>query len=327
MKKISVIVPMYNEEENVKKFYNETQTVLQKIQDKYDYEMIFIDDGSKDKTLELLKEISKTDNKINIISFSRNFGKESGIHAGLAKSTGDIVVLLDGDLQHDPQLIPEMLKYIEEGYDTVTTIRNRKGESKIKSLLSRMFYVVMPKTDNVKLQQGAQDYRMMTRQVVDAILEMDEYNRFSKGLFEWVGFKTKYIETNNRTRNAGTTKWNYSKLLHYAIEGITSFSIKPLKIATIIGAIISIISLILAVQIVMQTLIEGKDVPGYASTITAVLFIGGIQLITIGILSEYIGKIYLEIKHRPKYIIKENISGENTKNNYCERNKNDEKDN
>lgn len=327
MKKISVIVPMYNEEENVKKFYNETQTVLQKIQDKYDYEMIFIDDGSKDKTLELLKEISKTDNKINIISFSRNFGKESGIHAGLAKSTGDIVVLLDGDLQHDPQLIPEMLKYIEEGYDTVTTIRNRKGESKIKSLLSRMFYVVMPKTDNVKLQQGAQDYRMMTRQVVDAILEMDEYNRFSKGLFEWVGFKTKYIETNNRTRNAGTTKWNYSKLFHYAIEGITSFSIKPLKIATIIGAIISIISLILAVQIVMQTLIEGKDVPGYASTITAVLFIGGIQLITIGILSEYIGKIYLEIKHRPKYIIKENISGENTKNNYCERNKNDEKDN
>lgn len=327
MKKISVIVPMYNEEENVKKFYNETQTVLQKIQDKYNYEMIFIDDGSKDKTLELLKEISKTDNKINIISFSRNFGKESGIHAGLTKSTGDIVVLLDGDLQHDPQLIPEMLKYIEEGYDTVTTIRNRKGESKIKSLFSRMFYLIMPKSENVKLQQGAQDFRMMTRQVVDAILEMDEYNRFSKGLFEWVGFKTKYIETNNRTRNAGTTKWNYSKLFHYAIEGITSFSIKPLKIATIVGAIISIISLILAVEIVMQTLIEGKDVPGYASTITAVLFIGGIQLITIGILSEYIGKIYLEIKHRPKYIIKENISGENTENNYCERNKDDEKDN
>ncbi len=313
MKKISLIVPMYNEEENVKKFYEETKEVLQNIKNSYDYELIFIDDGSTDNTLVLLKELAKIDGKIKIISFSRNFGKESGIYAGLSKAKGDVVVLLDADLQNDPKLIIEMLSYIEEGYDTVTTIRNRKGESKIKSLFSRMFYVVMSKGDNVNLKQGAQDFRMMTAQVVKAILDMDECNRFSKGIFEWVGFKTKYIEVENRPRNAGSSKWSFKKLFNYAVEGITSFSIRPLKIATITGLIISILSLVLALQIVMQTLIDGKDIPGYASTITAILFIGGIQLITIGILSEYIGKIYLEIKHRPKYIIKEEISVENNK--------------
>lgn len=313
MKKISLIVPMYNEEENVQQFYDETKEVLQSIKNTYDYELIFIDDGSKDNTLALLKELAKIDGKIKIISFSRNFGKESGIYAGLSKAKGDVVVLLDADLQNDPKLIIEMLTYIEDGYDTVTTIRNRKGESKIKSLFSRLFYVVMSKGDNVNLKQGAQDFRMMTAQVVKAICEMDECNRFSKGIFEWVGFKTKYIEVENRPRNAGTTKWSFKKLFNYAIEGITSFSIRPLKIATITGLIISILSLILALQIVMQTLIDGKDIPGYASTITAILFIGGIQLITIGILSEYIGKIYLEIKHRPKYIIKEEIDVENNK--------------
>ena len=313
MEKISLIVPMYNEEENVKKFYEETNKVLQNIKNSYDYELIFIDDGSTDNTLVLLKELAKIDGKIKIISFSRNFGKESGIYAGLSKAKGEVVVLLDADLQNDPKLIIEMLSYIEEGYDTVTTIRNRKGESKIKSLFSRMFYVVMSKGDNVNLKQGAQDFRMMTAQVVKAILEMDECNRFSKGIFEWVGFKTKYIEVENRPRNAGSSKWNFKKLFSYAVEGITSFSIRPLKIATITGLIISILSLVLALQIVMQTLIDGKDIPGYASTITAILFIGGIQLITIGILSEYIGKIYMEIKHRPKYIIKEEISVENNK--------------
>lgn len=306
MKKISLIVPAYNEQDVLELFYKETKNVLEKIKDKYDYEIIFIDDGSKDKTLDILKELRNLDKKINIIRFSRNFGKEAGMYAGLSNSTGDLIVLLDADLQNDPKIIIEMIKYIEQGYDIVTTLRNRNGEPKIKSLFANIFYKLMKNTD-LQLQKGTQDFRMMTRQVVDSILELKEYNRFSKGIFNWVGFETKYIEVENRKRVAGETKWNYIRLIKYAIEGITSFTVKPLKIATIVGIIISIISFILAVEIVMQTLIMGKDIPGYASIITSVLFIGGIQLITIGILSEYVGKIYLEIKGRPQYIIKEKI--------------------
>ena len=242
---------------------------------------------------------------VNIISFSRNFGKEAAMYAGLNNSTGDYVVIMDADLQHEPKVILQMLKYIEEGYDTVTTIRNRKDESKINSGFAKIFYEIMNGEKNLELKQGAQDFRMMTRQVVEAILDLKEYNRFSKGIFSWVGFKTKYIKVQNKPRRAGKTKWDFLGLSKYAVEGLTSFSTKPLKISTIFGSVISLISLILAVQIVIQTLIVGKDVPGYASTITSVLFIGGIQLITIGILSEYVGKIYLEIKDRPKYIIKE----------------------
>ena len=306
MKKLSIIVPAYNEEEVIEIFYKELKKVIDKITAKYDYEIIFIDDGSKDKTLNKIKKLREKDSKIHIISFSRNFGKESAMHAGLNNSTGDLVLIMDADLQHEPKVILEMLKGIEEGYDTVTTVRNRKGEPKIKSSFSKIFYKIMNGEKNIKLKHGSQDFRIMTRQVVDAILELNEYNRFSKGIFSWVGFKTKYIEVENKTRRAGKTKWSFWGLSKYAIEGLTSFSTKPLRIATVMGGIISIISLILAIQIIIQTLMAGKDVPGYASTITSVLFIGGIQLITIGILSEYVGKIYLEIKSRPKYIIKEN---------------------
>ena len=312
MKKISLIVPAYNEEDVLEIFYKETKDVLERIKDKYDYEIIFIDDGSKDKTLDILRKMRNLDNKINVIRFSRNFGKEAGIYAGLSNSTGDLIVLLDADLQNDPKIIIEMLKYIEQGYDTVTTLRNRKGEPKIKSLFANIFYRLMKNTD-IELQKGIQDFRMMTRQVVDSILELKEYNRFSKGIFSWVGFETKYLEVENRKRVAGKTKWNYARLIKYAIEGITSFTVKPLKIATIGGIIISLLSIIFAVEIVMQTLIMGKDIPGYASIITSVLFIGGIQLITIGILSEYVGKIYLEIKGRPQYIIKEKIGEKSEK--------------
>ena len=310
MKKISIIVPTYNEQEVIEMFYNETSKVLQPIMDKYTYEIIFVDDGSQDETLNKLKELNNLDKRVNIISFSRNFGKEAGMYAGLKNATGDICVVMDSDLQHDPNIILQMLKYIEEGYDTVTTIRNRKGESKIKSFFSKIFYKLMQSEDEISLKQGSQDFRMMTKNVVEAILSMEEYNRFSKGIFSWVGFKTKYIEVQNRTRAAGKTKWNYKKLCRYALEGLTSFSVKPLKIATISGGIISILSLVLAIEIVVQTLIQGKDVPGYASIITSVLFIGGIELISIGILSEYVGKMYLEIKNRPKYIIKEKIMEE-----------------
>lgn len=310
MKKISIIVPTYNEQEVIEMFYNETSKVLQPLMNKYTYEIIFVDDGSQDETLNKLKELNNLDKRVNIISFSRNFGKEAGMYAGLKNATGDICVVMDSDLQHDPNIILQMLKYIEEGYDTVTTIRNRKGESKIKSFFSKIFYKLMQSEDEISLKQGSQDFRMMTKNVVEAILSLEEYNRFSKGIFSWVGFKTKYIEVQNRPRAAGKTKWNYKKLFRYALEGLTSFSVKPLKIATISGGIISILSLVLAIEIVVQTLIQGKDVPGYASIITSVLFIGGIELISIGILSEYVGKMYLEIKNRPKYIIKEKIMEE-----------------
>ena len=308
MRKLSIIVPAYNEGDVVEIFYKETKDVLQKIN--LEYEIIFIDDGSKDNTLKKLKELRKLDNKINIISFSRNFGKEAGIYAGLSNCVGDLAVVMDADLQNDPKILMQMLKYIDDGYDTVTTIRNRKYEPKIKSFFARTFYKLMKSANGIELNEGSQDFRIMTRQVVDAILELKEYNRFSKGIFSWVGFKTKYIEVENRKRAAGKTKWSLWGLTKYAIEGITSFTVKPLKIATIGGIIISALSLILAIEIVIQTLIMGKDVPGYASTITSVLFIGGIQLITIGILSEYVGKIYLEIKKRLQYIIKEKITGE-----------------
>ena len=305
MKKLSIIVPMFNEEEVIGLFYKETKKVVDKISDKYDYEMLFVDDGSKDDSLQKVKELRQIDKKVRFISFSRNFGKEAGIYAGLKNCKGDLAVLLDADLQHDPKYIPEMLKYIEEGYDTVTTLRNRKGESKIKSWFSEFFYKIMKDAKDVELKQGSQDYRMMTRKVVDAILEIKEYNRFSKGIFSWVGFKTKYIEVENRTRAAGKSKWNFKSLSKYAVEGITSFTLKPLKISIVIGILISIIALISAIAIIIQTLIQGKDVPGYASIITAILFMGGIQLISIGILSEYVGKIYLETKNRPNYLVKE----------------------
>lgn len=310
MKKISIIVPAYNEEEVINLFYNELKKVLEDISKDYNYEIIFIDDGSQDNTLNILKQIREKDKKISIISFSRNFGKEAGIYAGLSNLTGDLTVIMDADLQNDPQIIKEMLKYIEEGYDTVTTVRNRKHEARIKSLGAKLFYKIIKGTDNVEIKEDLQDFRMMTKQVVNAILELQEYNRFSKGIFSWVGFNTKYISVENRKRKAGKTKWSFKKLTGYAIDGITSFTVKPLRIATVSGIIISFISLVLAIQIVLQTLIYGKDSPGYASTITSVLFIGGIQLITIGILSEYVGKIYMEIKKRPKYIEKEKIMGD-----------------
>ena len=315
MKTLSIVVPAYNEEEVIELFYKKVKEIVDRIKEKYEYEIVFVDEGSTDNTLNILKKLRESDKNINIISFSRNFGKEAGMYAGVKNSSGDIVVILDADLQHDPENIIKMIKYIEEGYDTVTTIRNRKGESKIKSFFANMFYKFMSGNKETKLKKGSQDFRMMTRQVVQAILELKEYNRFSKGIFNWVGFKTKYIEVENQKRAAGKTKWNFMKLFKYAIDGITSFSVGPLKVATVSGGIISLLSLIFAIQIVIQTLIMGKDVPGYASTITSVLFMGGIQLITIGILSEYVGKIYLEIKGRPQYIVKEKIVGKKDENN------------
>ncbi|MCX4303640.1 MAG: glycosyltransferase family 2 protein [Clostridia bacterium] len=311
MNKLSIVVPCYNEENVIETFYNKLMEITEKISDNYDYEVIFVDDGSKDETFSKMKNLREKNDKIKIISFSRNFGKEAGIHAGLSNSTGELTVVMDADLQHPPEIILEMLKYIEEGYDTVATRRkNRKGEPVFKSFCARMFYKLINNFMEVKLEEGAQDFRMMKRNVVDAILSLDEYNRFSKGIFNWVGFKCKYIEIDNVKRVAGKTKWSFSSLWKYAMEGITSFTTAPLKIAIFIGIFVFIVSTIFAFTIIVQTLIMGKDVPGYASTIVSVLFMGAIQLLCIGILSEYISKMYMEIKNRPKYIIRDKIDNE-----------------
>ena len=308
MKKISLIIPCYNEEKVINIFYIETMKILEEINEKYIYEFIFVDDGSKDRTLNILKDLRKKDDNITIISFSRNFGKEAGIYAGLNNATGDLVVIMDADLQHPPRIIFEMLKGIEEGYDTVTTKRiNRKGEPLIKSVFSKLFYKIMSKIVDFELVQGAQDFRMMKREVVDAIISLKEYNRFSKGIFSWVGFKVKYIEIENAERVAGTTKWNFKSLFKYAIEGMVSFSTVPLKISTILGLVIFLISIISTCIIIIRTLIQDEVIPGYASIIIAVLFMGGIQLISLGIIAEYISKMYLEIKNRPNYIVREKI--------------------
>lgn len=303
MKKISIVVPCYNEEKNINNFYEEMIKTLEKVKENYSYEIIFVNDGSNDQTEIEVKKIRKTDKNVIIISFSRNFGKEAAIYAGLNNATGDLVALIDADLQHPPITILEMIKGINEGYDVVATKRkNRKGEPIIKSAFSKMFYKMMRMF--IPIEKNVQDFRLMKKEVVDAILSLKEYNRFSKGIFTWVGFNIKYIEIENIERKAGKTKWSFRKLFSYAIEGITSFTTAPLKASTLMGFCISIIAIISTIVIILQTIIYGKDVPGYASIITAILFMGGVQLISIGILSEYISKMYLEIKKRPKYIIK-----------------------
>lgn len=303
MKKMSIVVPCYNEENNISNFYKEMIETLNKVKKNYSYEIIFVNDGSNDKTEIEIKKIRKLDENVILISFSRNFGKEAAIYAGLNSATGDLVALIDADLQHPPRTILEMLDGINEGYDVVATKRkNRKGEPVVKSLFSKLFYRMMRMF--IPIEKNVQDFRLMKREVVDAILSLKEYNRFSKGIFTWVGFNIKYIEIENIERKAGKTKWSFRKLFSYAIEGITSFTTVPLKASTLMGFFISIIAIISTIIIILQTLIYGKDVPGYASIITAILFMGGVQLISIGILSEYISKMYLEIKKRPKYIIK-----------------------
>ena len=306
MKKISIVVPCYNEEKNINNFYEEMIKTLEKVKENYSYEIIFVNDGSNDQTEIEVKKVRKTDKNVILISFSRNFGKEAAIYAGLNNATGDLVALIDADLQHPPITILEMIKGINEGYDVVATKRkNRKGEPVIKSAFSKLFYKMMRMF--IPIEKNVQDFRLMKKEVVDAILSLKEYNRFSKGIFTWVGFNIKYIEIENIERKAGKTKWSFKKLFSYAIEGITSFTTAPLKASTLMGFCISIIAIISTIVIILQTLIYGKDVPGYASIITAILFMGGVQLISIGILSEYISKMYLEIKKRPKYIIKEKI--------------------
>lgn len=303
--KISVIVPCYNEEETIELFYKEMSRVAKTMNN--DFEFIFIDDGSEDKTLEILIEMNKKDERVKYISFSRNFGKEAAIYAGFEKSSGDYVVMMDADLQDPPSLLPEMLEYIEkEGYDSVATRRvTRKGEPRIRSFFARSFYKIINKFSDVDIVDGTRDYRLMTKQMKDAILSMKENNRFTKGIFGWIGFKTKWLEYENVERVAGETKWNFWKLFKYSLEGIIAFSTAPLVLASLLGVLFCFLAFVMITFVIVKTLVFGDPVAGWPSLVCILFFIGGIQLFCIGVIGQYLSKTYLETKKRPIYILKE----------------------
>lgn len=303
----SCIVPCFNEEEVIPLYYEEMQKVRKQEEGKIDFEIIFIDDGSKDKTLEVIKKLSEQDECIHYVSFSRNFGKEAAMYAGFEHANGEYVVTMDVDLQDPPHLIPEMIRSIEEeGYDSVATRRvTRKGEPPIRSFFARRFYGLINKISDADIVDGARDFRMMKRDMVNAILSMPEYNRFTKGIFGWVGFKTKWIEFENVERAAGETKWSFWKLFRYALEGIIAFSTVPLTIVSLIGVIVCIIAFLFLLFVVIRAAIFGDPVAGWPSLICVISFLSGIQLLGIGVVGMYLSKTYLEIKKRPIYIKKE----------------------
>ena len=304
---LSIIVPCYNEGESIKYTYKEIKKIIRNVNNtkQLQFEIIFINDGSKDNTLEILKNISLNDNDVKYISFSRNFGKEAGMLAGIEYSSGDCIIIMDADLQHPPELIPEMIKYYKEGYDQVIAKRNRKGDNIYKTFISKLYYKLVNQLIDVKLVDGVGDFRLLSRKAVNALLSMKEYNRFSKGMFSWIGFKEITIEYENKSRIAGDSKWSFKDLLSYGIDGIISFNNKPLRVCFGIGASLILFSLIYIVFVFIQILVSGIDVPGYFTTIASIMIIGGVQLIFIGVLGEYIGKIYYEVKRRPHYIIDE----------------------
>lgn len=308
MDKISVVVSCYNEEKALPLFYKEMENVVKKDFKNVEFEYIFVDDGSKDKTLSIIKELRKNDKKVRYISFSRNFGKEAAMLAGLEYSTGDYVTLMDADLQDPPAMLRKMYDLIKTGeYDQIGTKRiTRKGEPPIRSFFARTFYKLINKMSNIEMVDGARDYRLMTRQVVDSILNLKEYNRYSKGLFTFVGFKTKWLEYENVERVAGETKWSFWKLFKYAMEGITAFSTVPLMISSFIGILFCLIAFIIILVIIVKTVIYGDTTAGWPSLVCIIFFVSGIQLFSIGIIGQYLSKTYLEVKNRPIYIIKEN---------------------
>lgn len=305
MNKISIIVPVYNEEEAIKIFHDKITEVSAKIE--ADFEYIFVNDGSKDKTLEIAKEYAKKDSRVRFVSFSRNFGKEAAMYAGLQASTGDYVAIMDVDLQDPPDLIPEMYEtLLTTDYDCVATKRKtRKGENPIISFFSRLFYKIINKMTKTEIVDGARDFRLMSRQMVDSILQVTEYNRFSKGIFSWVGFNTKWIAYDNIERSAGKTKWNFWKLFVYALDGITAFSTAPLMIATLAGILFCFLAFIMIIAIIVKTCLYGDPVSGWPSMVCIVLLVGGVQLFCLGIMGQYMSKEYMEIKNRPIYIVKE----------------------
>lgn len=303
MEKISLVVPCYNEEEVLPYFYEEFEKVADCLTE-YQMEVIFVDDGSKDQTLKIVKSFAKSDKRVKYLSFSRNFGKEAAIYAGFQHADGDYIAMLDADLQDPPSLLPEMVKAVkDEGYDSVATRRvSRKGEPPIRSFFARCFYKLINKISSAEIMDGARDYRLMTRQFKDAILDMAEYNRFSKGIFGWVGFKTKWLEFENVERKAGETKWSFWKLFKYSLEGIVGFSTAPLAMVSVLGLGVCAVAFVFLIVILVKTLCFGDPVAGWPSMTCIILMLGGIQLLCMGILGMYLSKTYLETKKRPIYI-------------------------
>ena len=303
--KLSLIIPCFNEQDAVPLFYQEAIHVLTGMN--CEYEMLFINDGSTDETLKVLKQLAEADAHVLYFSFSRNFGKESAMYAGFCNSSGDYVAVMDADLQDPPALLPQMIEILETGeYDSVATRRiNREGEPPIRSWFARLFYKIINKISDADIVDGARDFRMMRREMVDAIISIGEYNRFSKGIYGWVGFRTYWLPYENVERVAGETKWSFWKLFKYAVNGIIDFSQVPLSIASWFGILITIVAFFMIIFIIIRKLIFGDPVAGWASTICVIMFIGGVQTFCIGILGQYVAKTYLETKHRPHYIIAE----------------------
>lgn len=312
MKLLSVIVPCFNEEENVRDFYDELCKNTEFFEKKgITLEILYVDDGSKDKTVSEVKRLCAEDARVRLVSFSRNFGKEAAIYAGLQKCKGDLAVLMDADLQDPPALLPEMYSYIEQGYDSVATRRvTRKGEPLIRSFFARMFYRLMNKISRTEIVDGARDYRLMTRQVVDAILSMSEYNRFTKGIFGWVGYETKWMEYENVERRKGETKWSFWKLFLYSLEGIIAFSTAPLTIASVMGVLFCVLAFGIIIFTIIRKLIFDDPTSGWPSLVCIIMMVSGVQLFCLGILGQYLSKTYMEVKNRPIYLVKEETGGE-----------------
>ena len=306
MKKLSIVVPCYNEQETIYPFLEATQKVEQQMKDQLIFDYIFVNDGSKDDTLTILRDVAKRFDNVHYLSFSRNFGKEAGLLAGLEAADGDLVTVMDADLQDPPELLIDMYQKILEGYDVVGTRRaDRKGEPVIRSFFSKMFYKIINAVSDTEMVDGARDFRLMTRQVVDSILDLGEVNRFSKGIFSWVGYNVTYIAYENRERVAGETSWNFWSLLKYSMEGFINFSEAPLNMSLWAGAASFLASILGVIFIIVRKLTVGGSVDGWASLVCIILFIGGIQLLSLGIIGKYISKIFLETKKRPVYIVKE----------------------
>ncbi len=314
--KVSIVVPMYNEQESLEILYQELNRVTDTIKD-YEFEYLFVNDGSKDNTLQEIQRLATADDRVRYVSFSRNFGKEAALYAGLSNADGDYIATMDADLQDPPSLLPQMLAMIEsQDCDNVATRRvNRKGEPPIRSFFARCFYKLMRRLSNIDIADGARDYRLMSRAMVDSILSVSEYNRFSKGIFAWVGYETRWLEFENVERSAGETKWSFWKLVRYSIDGIINFSNTPLQISSYLGMILTIVSFIAIIVEVIRALVFGDPVAGWPSLVCIITFIGGIELFCMGIMGQYIAKTYMEVKHRPHYIVQESNCKNTKKNN------------
>ena len=325
MSKISIVVPMYNEQESLGILYKELNRVTDTLPE-YEFEYLFVNDGSSDATLAEIRQLAEKDKRVRYVSFSRNFGKEAALYAGLKNATGDYVATMDADLQDPPALLPQMIAMIEAGdCDNVATRRvNRKGEPPIRSFFAKCFYKVMRHLSHIEIADGARDYRLMSRAMVDSIVSVSEYNRFSKGIFAWVGYDTKWLEFENVERSAGETKWSFWKLVRYSLDGIINFSDTPIRISSYLGLLLTVLSFVAIIIEVIRALVFGDPVAGWPSLVCIITFIGGIQLFCMGIMGQYIAKTYMEVKRRPHYIVKEtNCCGNVTSDPPCTTEKSD----